>query len=236
MIQKYIVTPEIPACSIMVAGMKHSWFEDYFVFGQDHSTKRPWFNSDVPCRGSLECASRCVCQQFMDLCHGQNLPEVNFCRASWRRRSTVWIHLMILILIFQYGSNYIVIPSVCLFAMLRCLRARCNTWACSTDIMGRRQTTCNGLQASQLSCRSLEKLFSDVLSETQLTLLCWACACLCSHGPTSISRWSLLSHISWLEDMEVPICLLGVRALVKECPRLRLAQKLKVWPARLSKR
>lgn len=101
--------------------------------------------------------------------------------------------------------------------------------------MGRRQTTCNGLQASQLSCRSLEKLFSDVLSETQLTLLCWACACLCSHGPTSISRWSLLSHISWLEDMEVPICLLGVRALVKECPRLRLAQKLKVWPARLSK-
>ena len=28
------------------------------------------------------------------------------------------------------------------------------------------------------------------------------------------------------EDMDAPVCLLGVRALVKECPRLRLSQKL----------
>eukprot|EP00435_Cladocopium_sp_Y103_P073496 s244_g43.t2 len=47
------------------------------------------------------------------------------------------------------------------------------------------------------------------------------------HGQEADDQWAA-SVANAMKDMDAPVCLLGVRALVKECPRLRLSQKLQV--------
>ena len=183
--------------------MKHAWFEDYVVSGQDHSTKRPWFNSDVPCRGwswsnpfskGLESALELWCVLHSVLAMGKSLlswaksPRSELHKASWRTRSTISMTFT------RTCSNWWFRELTC----LRCLGA----WGHDATRRPSVQISWAGSNRLAMGCKrrschagAFEKRFWYVLSLTQLKLLCWACAC---RLPVSVKHQQIIFAVAYI--------------------------------------